>query len=199
MVRALIGGVASLAALLAPLVIASGDGGSSGAEARQAVVVTRDDPDAPSGCRPRAVGERLVDFAEALRTADTEALRQFWGSRFKWFSVTGPGRERHFVAYRRGTALRYIRRKDGLPITLSEADVDFEGYAGANMAYGGAWGARELPQDGKGFLLCNKPTIRVWSMAIARRGEPAGHGQLCPKPPAGTDPDALVVCARGRR
>ena len=181
-----------------------GGGGAPSADGRttpaQAVVVTRDDNTLPAGCRPRAIGERLVAFTHALRTGNVGALREFWGRPFAWFSVESPSRGQGFTARSPADALKHVMSAGGLPVTLTEVDVAFDrswGYAAVNIAYGGIWGDGR-PLQGKGFVLCRAPIIRVWSMAIPPRGNSTGSGSLCPKPPSGSTSSALVACVRGR-
>ena len=173
-----------------------------GAEAArpQDVVVTRDDGRGPDSCRPAAIGERLVEFSTALRRADLSTLREVWNGPFAWFYVGLPKR-RDIYAREPKKALAAVRRRDGLPLRLSEVEIDFDrswGYPAVNMVYGGSWGPKRRHLEGKGFMLCERPAIRVWSTAVGRKHRPHRDGELCPAPPDGTDPPSLVVCTRRR-
>lgn len=166
----------------------------------QEVVVTRNNGRGPDSCRPRAIGERLVDFSKALRGADMPTLRGVWNHPFEWFFINlrkGPD----IYAREPREALAEVRRRGGLPLRLSEVDVDFDrswGYPAVDISYGGSWGPKRRKVHGKGFMLCKRPTIRVWGMAVGRQHKPHRFGKLCPGPPAGTDPRSLVACTRRR-
>jgi hypothetical protein len=180
----------------ASVISVSAVGGQS-ARAQQ-VVVTRNGGRGPSSCRPDAIGERLVQFTRALRTKDLDALRDVWNRPFEWFYVGLP-RGRAIDARSPREALAQMRRRDGLPLRLSEVDVDFDrswGYPAVDMEYGGWWGPKQRPVHGKGFMLCNRPAIRVWGAAVGRKHRPHRFGEICPAPPAQTDPRSMVVCTR---
>ena len=146
----------------------------------------------------------------ALNAADTETLRKFWkeeeeGLRndrrahargtFKWFSLTdspSPAHKDHFAAFSPRRALRYVRKRRGFRLQLTEV----RGHA----LYQGRWvldDGRSFQVIGKGVILCKerkRPLIQVWSMGVAEPGaEPPWD--LCPDPPGGAPPGTLVACA----
>lgn len=168
------------------------------------IAVSRDDRALPPSCRPRQVAHRLVRFARALESADEEELEQLWGPGFRWFSITredpsGRGKDDHFLARTREEALGYVRDHAVSMafewIQLGRGRPGSEN--GVDVVYQGSWELESGPDasfDGKGYLLCGSPTIKVWSMGIER--EPIGP-RLCPKPPTRRDAhDLVVACAR---
>lgn len=100
----------------------------------------------------------------------------------EWFSITktkdAEGETRgervwHFVAYRRSKGLRWVKRRDGLPIEITEINGGSrkDGKRGhAVFNYKGVWNDTDLIR-GKGDMLCSSPQIRVWSMAIVADNE----------------------------
>ena len=171
------------------------------------IAVTSDDEGLPGACRPGSVARRLMEFTDALRDVDEDALARFWGEGFKWFSVT-PQRAtralpRHFVAYGREAAIRQLRAWRGVRIRLDQLEVAGRaGGAGADVVYSGSWRGtgiapgERLAMHGKGFVACGSETIAVWSMAVAAPGE-APDGRLCPPPRGAAARGApLVACMR---
>lgn len=141
-----------------------------------------------TGCSKDEVEARVLAFAAALREPNVPILREAWGPRMKWFSVTktrGPNgnkKDWHFVAYRRRKAVRWVRARGGLPIELSTVKREGGGAEDARhtgFQYEGRWGDRYVV--GKGDMLCDSTEIRVWSMAIRSQPLPgpsvpqAGH------------------------
>lgn len=147
--------------------LVSGCGGSNGtadASPAQAAV---------SGCTKAEVRDRVQAFVAALRKPKPAQLRAAWGDRFKWFSATrAKGRKKkwHFVAYKRGKALRWVKVRGGLPLRINKIgggakNPKTRGHEG--FRYEGRWGRKAV--IGKGDMLCGSPEIRVWSMAINSR------------------------------
>src|SRR6266542_1196693 len=66
---------------------------ASTGEAPSGVVVTRDDPSLPTGCRPGAVATLLTDFFDALHTSSPLVIKRFFAPapKFAWYSVTEGG------------------------------------------------------------------------------------------------------------
>lgn len=141
-------------------------GGNGAADARPAAR-------ADSGCTKAQVRDRVQAFVAALREPKPARLRAAWGDRFKWFSATrakGEKRKWHFVAYKPGKALRWVKRRGGLPVRISKIGGGAKrpktrGHEG--FQYEGRWGRKSV--IGKGDMLCGSPEIRVWSMAINSR------------------------------
>lgn len=161
-------------AVAAPLLVAAllvaenrSDGDAAGASPS---------PSATTGCTESEVIDRVQAFAEALQEPSSPDLRRAWGDRMEWFSVTktrGPrGEERvwHFVARKRGKARRWVRKRGGLPLDITEVrggsgKPKHHGHEG--FQYEGRWRSKWIV--GKGDMLCGSPQIRVWSMAIRDR------------------------------
>jgi hypothetical protein len=89
------------------------------------VVVTRDDPGLPPGCRPRPLARRIAAFFDALNRGDPAATGYIAPSG-GWYSVSD-GRRRHFVSYsRRGLPEYFARRhRQGERLRLEQVDVNF--------------------------------------------------------------------------
>jgi len=98
-------------------------GGAPGGGPSSGVVVARDNPALPNGCRPLRIGRLALRFSDALNRGDEETLARIWSGPFEWFSITAepgarsvgpllrPERDRrHFVAYGPDDALRYAEQ-----------------------------------------------------------------------------------------
>lgn len=155
-------------ALVTVIVIGTGAllGACGGEQETQAGSAATAEPSA--GCTNQQSIARVKGFADALRTADLDALERYWGDRFKWFSVTighSNGSREHFVAYSPRKARRYIREQDGLPIRLTEIKVldKYQGKRG--VAIEGRWlSGKKI--FGKTEFICSSPQVRVWSMGV---------------------------------
>lgn len=129
--------------------------------------------EAGAGCSKADVRERVRAFVEALRVPLPSQLREVWGDRMKWFSVTKTRDDRrvwHFVAYQRRKAMRWVEEQGGLPIELRSVGGGIDrpqeqGHIG--FRYTGRWHDKWV--IGKGDMLCGSSQIRVWSMAIRDR------------------------------
>jgi hypothetical protein len=164
------------------------------------VVVTRDHPGLPAGCRPRPLARRIAAFFDAFNRGDASAIDYVDPSE-GWYSVTD-GRRRHFVTYSRHGLPEYFARRHrrGERLRLLEVDVSYARGLG-HVAYLIERRADDLRHlgimhtraIGKGALNCETGQIVVWSM-----GMPAGDGhgpfQVCPPPSKPTR--AVVACAR---
>jgi len=171
-----------------------------GAPAR--VVVTRDDPALPAGCRPRPLARRIVAFFDAFNRGDPAATG-FVAPSGGWYSVTD-GRRRHFVTYsRRGLPAYFARRhRHGERLRLEQVDVSFGNGLG-HIAYVIDRRADDLRRlaitgttaIGKGAVNCETGQIVVWSMGMPRW---IGHEHFEVCPPPRTPSRAIVACARRR-
>lgn len=164
------------------------------------VVVTRDDPGLPGGCRPRPLARRIAAFFHAFNRGDPSAVGYVDPSD-GWYSVTD-GRRRHFVTYSRHGLPRYFarRHRHGERLRLLEVDVSHARGLG-HIAYVVDRRADDLRRlgithtraIGKGAVNCETGQIVVWSM-----GMPPGHGHerfaVCPPPRVPSR--AIVACAR---
>ncbi|MGH8956876.1 MAG: hypothetical protein ACRDVF_17885 [Microbacterium sp.] len=209
-----------MAGAVAVVVLVGGAGttalgrGAAPNPAPKEVVVTEDDGNAPPRCRPHRIGSTLMRWNRALNAADTEALRAFWREgreglkndrrghargTFKWFSPSdspSPTHADHFAAFQPRRALRYVQKRRGFRLQLTEV-------AGTRgVRYRGMWvldDGSTYQVLGKGEILCKgrrRPLIRVWSMRVAAPGEEVSW-EVCPDPPGGSRPGVLVACARG--
>jgi hypothetical protein len=164
------------------------------------IVVTRDDPALPAGCRPRPLARRIAVFFDAFNRGDPSAA-DYIAPSGGWYSVSDGGR-RHFVTYsRRGLPGYFARRhRRGERLRLEQVDVSFGNGLG-HMAYLVDRRADDLRRlgitgttaIGKGAVNCETGQIVVWSM-----GMPPGSGherfEVCPLPR--TPSRAIVACAR---
>lgn len=174
------------------------------------VVVTADRPEAPGHCGPGPLGRQLLRFNRALNAADTRTLRRIWkeerdGLRndrgphargtFRWFSITNspsPTHEDHFAAFQPRRAVRYVGKREGFRMQLTEV---------SGGAIQGLWisdDGRTYEVLGKADFRCKRRPflIRVWSMAVHELG--TFSSDLCPDPPGGAPPGTLISCAPPR-
>lgn len=170
------------------------------------ILVTRDDPLAPAGCRPREVAKLVIRFLTALNHGDAQALRRFFDAGFEWFSVTGSpvkAHLKHFVAYSPEEAIEYVKAHPGFDLRLRAVDVAVYGsHGGGDIAYHGVWilpGDREGQRQfvGKGAIDC-AGRIKVWSMAVPHPGDEEDF-PLCPEPGGEVPVGAVLACSRERR
>ena len=174
------------------------------------VVVTRDDLEVPSGCRPRPVARRISAFLDAFNRGDGSAARYaapelapFGG----WYSVTeGTPRSggRHFVTAQQSDLVRYFagRHSHGERLRLLEIAVGFANGLG-HIEFRidrraddlRRLGVRTNVAFGKGAVRCGDGKVLVWSMGMhVGRKDPHAGFEICPPPPTPTT--AVVACAR---
>jgi hypothetical protein len=189
------------------------DGGPPGSPSN-GVVVARDNPALPNGCRPLRVGMLALRFSDALNRGDEETLARIWSGPFGWFSITAepgvrsvgpllhPERDRRgFVAYSPEDALRYVEHPRGFEMRLTELAISGRASGGGvDVFYGGVWHEpvggqmRRYWVGGKGFVNCgrrpDRQSIRVWSMAV--KGQAGFLSRACPNPTEARR--RLVVC-----
>jgi hypothetical protein len=174
------------------------------------VVVTREDSELPSGCRPRQVAERISAFLAAINAGDGSAARYAapeLGPHGGWYSVTegNPRRGgRHSVASNRSSLASYFRRRHahGERLRLLEVDVSYA-YGLGHIAFRvdrraddlRRLGIRTTVAHGKGALRCEDGKIVVWSMGM-EAGPEERHLEftICPSPSVPVR--AIVACAR---
>ncbi len=162
------------------------------------IVVTHDDPGLPNRCRPRPLAKLTLGFLDALKEGNRRRLKRFFGSDFKWFSVTGSpveGHKRHFVAYRARRAITYITKRGGFNLRLKELVVDSApSLSQSDISYDGTWRAIRDGERGrwhfvgKGALNCRKRTVKVWSMAVKD-----ADTRLCRPPSEGVKPSTVIA------
>ena len=71
----------------------------------------------------------------------------------------------------------------------------------SEFAFKGTWLGEARPRllVGKGYALCHSDSIPFWNMGLPPRAQKDLYDfSLCPAPPPGTTPGALVACVRGR-
>lgn len=145
--------------------------------------------DSSQGCGGsiRSFVPEVVRFEEALGRPDPMALRHIFGGQFKWFSVTGwpAGQLTNFAAYAPDRAIAFVERESGLGFHLQSVAISPAEGPYVNVAYQGVVEQSELPDRGSAGIIVGKAafncngTVRVWSMAVRRRGTPAEF-TVCP-------------------
>jgi hypothetical protein len=174
----------------------------------EGVVVTRDDPEMPSGCRPPRVAARIAAFLEAFNRGDGSAAR-FAAPELtphgSWYSVTdgNPRRGgRHVVVERHSELVRYFigRHRIGERMRLLEVAVGFANGLGhldfrverrADDLRG--FGIRTNIAYGNGAMRCEDGKIVAWGMGMPAGPNPPAF-RICPRPPFRVA--AIVACAR---
>jgi hypothetical protein len=201
LLTAVLAGAALSGCAAAELPFRTGGGGASPTVPR--VVVTRDDPGLPRGCRPRALGGRIVEFLDAVNRGDAAGAASHADPARGWYSVS-EGRRRHFVTTERGALAGYFARRHrrGERLRLLQLDVSFANGLG-QVAYLldrraddlRRLGVRTTIAVGKGAVDCDTGEIVVWStgMPVGTRGARERFG-ICPRPRSAAG--APVVCAR---
>lgn len=159
----------------------------------------------PDGCHPQEVGAMLVEFFDALRSADGARIQKGLSSEFKWFSVTGspsPAHLRHFVAYKPPDLARYVAERGGFPLRLRVVEVYPRPSRDAgDFALEGIWsGTSDKPTEnwqlvGKGAVECSSRLIMVLSMAARPKGQEVDMN-LCDESSKPAVVENVTVCAR---
>jgi len=188
----------------------------------QGVVVTKDNPDLPTGCRPLPIGRLAVTFSAALSRGDHPTLERVWRGRFKWFSVGGPrsarsigplirprrdsprGATRAIRAFRaenRHDALGYADHPRGFEMHLAELTVNGRPHGGdVDASYMGRWRegvgakARTYRLVGKGAVNCGRhgDGPSIRVWTMSVNGARGLPPPICPK--ASDSRGRLVVC-----
>lgn len=171
--------------IAATAAIISGCGGSSSAPSSTTVEAHAASP-ARDGfaqrCeRPRSVVRDVLRFEVALRQGNSDALQNILSGRFQWLSISGwPGQRDNFVAYSPRRAIAFVQREGGLAFQLESVAIspaDDSPYV--NVAYQGVVKEADRSDRGSAGIIVGKAafncngTLRVWSMALPRRGSPA--------------------------
>jgi hypothetical protein len=170
---------------------------------RSKILVTRDDLTMAPGCRPHAIAERIIAFLDALNEGDPSDVAAFFGSEFRWFSVTGSpeGNQRHFTAYTRRDAIRYATEKVNFNLSLRSVATGSPSPGRGDFAFELGWtktmnGREALWQVvGKGAINCASKEIDVWSMAVRPHGQEEDTA-LCPTPSQPARSGVVIACAR---
>ena len=171
----------------------------------QEIKVTRDTDLGPEACRPRQVGETVVNHFQAINQGDPEEAMSHVDPEGGWYSVTegNPRRDgRHFVTSDSDELLGYLTDRVAVNerVYLREIDVGYDDARNlGHVSYVLVRTADDLDvygdiAQGKGAIECDTGKIRVWSMAQAK-GIMRGMLGVCPGEP--DPPEIALVCARG--
>lgn len=183
-----------------------------------AVLVTRDDPQLPSGCRPWQVAGLITSFFDAFNRGDQDQLARFWmlpkasdAQGQTWYSVTEDDPKqggRHFVAYNQSDLLAYfakrIAQRERLQLVMVDVGQGRGGDVGVSYVLvrqaddlKPGLGGPERFAEGKGEINCKKQMLFVWSMA-QNSGTPEEIVPFwpCPKPPDWSPGTSAIACSR---
>lgn len=193
-----IGTVAVAVVLLLGCGSSGSDSSSTSPEANPRAGLAGQNPSQGCGGSIRSFVPEVLRFENALGRADSTALRHIFGGQFKWFSVTGwpAGQSTNFAAYAPDRAISFVERESGLAFHLESVAISPTEGSYVNVAYQGTVERSELAGTGSAGIIVGKAafncngTVRVWSMAVRRRGNPA-EWTVCPDADPG---EALSVC-----
>lgn len=183
-----------------------------------AVLVTRDDPGLPSGCRPWQVAGLITSFFDAFNRGAQDQLAHFWmlprpsdAQGQTWYSVTEDDPKqggRHFVAYNQSDLLAYfakrIAQRERLQLVMVDVGQERGGDVGISYVLvrraddlKPGLGGPEWFAEGKGMINCEKQVLLVWSMA-QNSGTPEEIVPFwpCPKPPDWSPGTSVIACSR---
>lgn len=184
------------------------------------ILVTRERSDLPAGCSPEEVARVLIDFFDALRTNDVERLLKRTAlstdpdtvASTNWYAVNEPADRdgvRNFLSDTQAELIAYAatRQQQHERLQLRAVDVD-PGEDGSivgivfylNREADDLVAGRDHVASAKGSVDCATQRIRAITIMMWPAGgelEIDRHlRSLCPAPPAGSDPNAIVACAR---
>lgn len=186
-----------------------------GYESPVPVIVTRDDPSLPAGCRPRQTAGLIMNFFEAFNRGDQERLSRFFVAKAPipgLYGVSEDRGSRGFDTQSRDELLRYFaeRHKQGERLQLLKVDVGKGWESGtANITFvitrkagdlKPGLGSPDRVAKGKGGIDCGKQRIVVWQMAMEmpeydKRAVSPYYGS-CKEPPGWKPGEAVIACAR---
>jgi len=172
------------------------------------VFVTRDDPTAPPGCRPRQVAGLLQTFLDAFNRGDEARLRRFFhrdesGWKFQWYRLGDVG----FYPADAEELFAYFERRhehhERLRLVKAGMGTRQPGHVGGFLilerSADDLGRGSEEPQliHGKADLDCETQTINLWSMTGKKvDGEVDVRAPWpCPIPPDWKPAEAAIVCA----
>lgn len=183
----------------------------------QEIIVVRDNPTLPEGCRPTEVAPLIIEFLDAYNRGDQEQLTSFFPRTFEWYTdaVEADGveiDEEHYFLTRPGSRdvlLNYFaeRRPHHDRLQLIEVDVAGPGWhGGADISFTLTREAddirpgpdgRERYVVGRGTIRCQSQKFWTWSMGtVPPHIAESDLSHVCPEPPDGAPENAVVACAR---
>lgn len=183
-----------------------------------ALLVTRDDPGLPSGCRPWQVAGLITTFFDAFNRGDQAQLARFWmlpkasdAQGQRWYSVTEDDPKQggsHFVAYNQSDLLAYFAKRIAQHERLQLVMVDVGQSRGGDVGISyvlirqaddlkPGLGGPERFAVGKGEINCKKQMLFIWSMAQnSGTSEEIVPFWPCPKPPDWSPGTSAIACSR---
>jgi hypothetical protein len=155
------------------------------ASATQSVILSGPVEDAPVGCAPRDVAQRLNELFAAINMGEPDIVPQFFGndsiSMFSWYSMTriGPGAEKdHFAAYDLKELAAYFVKRHQQHEHLRLVRLQVNSWQGDLVHFGPITLMRsaddlhfdskttEYEVGGKGAMSCKQKTFLVLSLAM---------------------------------
>lgn len=186
------------------------------------VIVTRDDPSLPAGCRPRQVAEVVAGFVDAFNQGDRQQISRFLrltgdpgpGGATPWSWYAAPegnaerGKNRIVTYYDQDKLLAYFaeRREQNERLELLMAAVIGEGQnkeVGADLSLTrttddlntAPGGSQRLAQV-KVVIDCGERKIIRWVMDMQKTNGRISGLRTCPRPPDWKPGTAIVACVR---
>lgn len=179
---------------------------------QEEVIVTRDDPSLPPGCSPREVARLISAFFTAFEQGDPAQVARFVHPHFHWYMVNESAaneQQRHFVAYTWDELRPYFAERlaqgERLRLHVVDMSVSEETAFGSrvHVSYKFTRHAPDLlgEPDHKGIggaaILCEPQQFYVSMLSSGPVLKDHDSGPpLCPLPPAGSSPNAIIACVR---
>jgi hypothetical protein len=186
------------------------------------VIVTRDDPSLPDGCRPNRVARLVSNFTDGFNDGNEQRISRSLeltgrpgpggAVPFSWYSGIEGSTQREgkqFSFYDQDELLSYLaeRHKRGerlRPLITAVTGDGVSGVVGADLVLIRTENGLDFEPGGpqqlarvKSVIDCDARKIIRWVMSVQRTGKHISELRVCPKVPDDWKPTtAVIACAR---